>query len=51
MPCPKEACFKGKGKLARIDALAAEREEREGLWMRVFCPENSCLATGGTDLP
>jgi len=36
---------------ARVDTLAAEREEREGLWMRVFCPEDSCLATGGTDLP
>jgi hypothetical protein len=50
VPCPKEACFKGKGKVC-IDTLAAEREEREGLWMRVFCPEDSCLATGGTDLP
>jgi hypothetical protein len=50
VPCPKEACFKGKGKVC-IDALPAEREEREGLWLRAFCPEYSCLASGGTDLP
>ena len=40
VPCPKDACFNWKCKVC-IDTLAADREEREGLWLRTFCPDYS----------
>ena len=50
VPCPKDACIQGEGKVC-IDALPVEHEKDRGVWLKIFCPEDSCLFKGGTDLP
>lgn len=50
VPCPRDACVQGDGKIC-IDALPAARQGDRGVWMNIFCPEDSCLFNSGTDLP
>jgi hypothetical protein len=47
--CPDRDCVIGEGKLA-LHVLCARDEESEGLWTRLFCPEDQCFAEQATDV-
>jgi hypothetical protein len=33
-----------------LEAVGGETRKDKGVWLNVFCPEDSCLWKGGTDI-
>ncbi len=40
----------GKDGKVILEAVGAEPNKGKGVWLNVFCPEDSCLWKGGTGL-
>ena len=50
MPCADDACLREEGRIC-IEAVPAGKKKGRGLWLNIFCPEDSCLFKSGTELP
>lgn len=48
--CPYESCIDEKGNIT-IPAKEIAPQEKTGLFLKLFCPENSCEVVQSTDLP
>jgi len=48
--CPSESCIDDDGNIT-IPAKGTDTSGEKGLFLKLFCPEDSCEITKPTDLP
>lgn len=48
--CPKEVCITDQGQVT-LSTIGAGAPRKKGVFLNLFCPEDSCELTQPTDLP